>query len=101
MVYNKYVRRTHLDELLDGGSLLELDLRDGGDGQQVLEPVGDGVRRGGHGGVAHGQREGGHVGHSLLELSAQVLGLDVQDGRREDGTRVVHLSGDKLDMIIL
>lgn len=83
----------YLDELLDSGSLLELDLRDGSQGQQVLETVGDGVRRRGDGRVADGQREGGHVGHASLELGAQVLGLDVQDFWREDGARVVHLGG--------
>lgn len=84
--------KTNLDELLDGGGLLELHVGDGGDGQQVLETVGDGVRRGRERGVAHGERGGGHVGHSLHELGAEVLRLDVEDGGSEDGARVVHLN---------
>ena len=80
-----------LEELLEGLGLLELDVGGGGDGQQVLESVGDGVRRRRHGRVADLQRDGGNVGHAAHELGAQVLGLDVQNVRAEDAAAVVHL----------
>lgn len=82
----------YLDELLDGSGLLEFNLGDGSNGEQVLESVGDGVGYGSHGGVTHSQREGSYVGHSLQELSTEILWLDVQDSWREDGARVIHLS---------
>jgi hypothetical protein len=84
-------QKNYLDVLLDGGSLLELNLGDGSKGQQVLEAVGDGVWRGRERGVAHGQRHGGHVGYSLHELGAQIFRADVQDRGCEDGAGVIHL----------
>lgn len=86
----------YLDELLDGGGLLELNLGDSSDGEQVLETVGDGVGRRGHSRVADGQRKCSHIGNTSHELFAEVLWFDVQDGWREDGTGIVDLHENKL-----
>lgn len=83
---------TYLDKLLDSGGFLELDFGDRSNCEQVLEPVRDRVRRGRDRRVPDGQRQRGHVRHSREELLAEVLWLDVQDGRCENGARVVHLT---------
>lgn len=86
----------YLDELLDGLSLLELNLGDGGDGEQIPETVGDGVGRGSHSWVADSQRQSSYVGNTSQELITKVLGFDVQDGWGEDGARIVDLNRNKL-----
>merc|ERR1711892_163927 len=75
-------------ELLDLG---ELDVRDGCDGHEGLETVGDRVGHGGDGRVADVQRDGGNIGNTGAEALAKVLRGDVQDAWVEDGARVVHV----------
>lgn len=61
--------------------LLESDVGNGGNGQQVLETVGNGVRNGSLGSIADSQRGGGDVADSGLDTSTQVVGGDVQNLR--------------------
>merc|ERR1711892_1577653 len=75
-------------ELLDLG---ELDVRDGCDGHEVFETVGDRVGHGGDGRVADVQRDGGDIGNTGAEALAKVLRGDVQDAWVKDGARVVHV----------
>lgn len=81
----------YLDELLDGLSLLELNLGDGGDGEQVLESVDNGVRSRGHSWVTNGQRQRSYISNTSHELLAKIFRLDVQDSWREDGAGIVDL----------
>merc|ERR1719219_3161310 len=67
-------------KLLHHLSLLEGDVGGGGHGQEVLHAVDDGVRNGGDGGVADGQRDGSDVGHSLDKLLTKVVIRDVENG---------------------
>lgn len=60
---------TDLQELLDSGRLLELNVGDRCDGKHVLEAVDDGVWSGGYGGVADSQTHGGQATNSLLTLN--------------------------------
>ena len=77
--------------LLELLSLLEGDVGDSGEGQAVLETVDDAVRHRSHGRVLDGQGEGCHAGDSAHELGLQVGLGDVEDGRVENGARVVDL----------
>uniref|UniRef100_A0A182KIT0 Uncharacterized protein n=1 Tax=Anopheles christyi TaxID=43041 RepID=A0A182KIT0_9DIPT len=80
-----------LDEFLDRFGFLELNLGDGGNGQQVAETVGNAVRHRSQRRVADLERNGSQVGDSGLELGAQILRLDVENFRREDRARIIHL----------
>lgn len=70
---------------------LEGDIGHGGDGEQVLHAVDDGVGHGGHGGVANGEADRGHVGDTSHEPVLEVIVGDVKDLGIEHGARVVHL----------
>merc|ERR1719251_157078 len=82
-------------ELLEHLSLLEGDLGDGGDGQEVLHTVGNAVRSRSHCRISNGETHGSDIGNSGHELVLNVLVSDVQDGRIEHGSLVVHLLDDQ------
>jgi len=77
--------------ILDLLSLLEGVIRLNGDGQQIPEGVGDHVRHGGGSGIADAETSHGDDGGAFDELLANILIGDVQHGRVEDRTAIVHL----------
>merc|ERR1719383_880073 len=83
------------EESLDHLSLLEGDVGDGGNGEKVLHTVDNGVRDRGGCGVSNLKGDGGHISDSIHEDCLQVIVSNVQDGRIEHGSRIVHLLNDQ------
>merc|ERR1719209_1646224 len=78
-------------ELLQRLRLLEGDVGGCGNGKEVLHAVDDGVRHGGDGRVADGERNSGNVGHTGHEPGPEVVVGNVQDLGVKDATAVVDL----------
>jgi len=77
--------------VLDLFGLLEGVIRLHGNGQQISESVGNHVRNGSRSRVADAETSHGDDGSALDEFGTNIFIGDIQHGRVEDGTTVVHL----------